>query len=230
MKRLVLGILIGVVLGFCVGYYINVPIYKISVYFNFTKDLIVTISVAIGAWVAVPGLNTWKKQFAGKEKYNSARNLLKGTYELRSALSYVRSPFMESSEMPEPPEDHHLSGTPDKRYLYGVSKAYETRWEKVIKASTSIDTELLEGEVLFGSDIRGKFENLIKLRQELYYNILLHLELINPDDDTTLTSNEKKTKRKILYGRGNEKDEFFNKIKEAISEIEDVLRPFITKL
>ena len=97
-----------------------------------TKDVVLTIAAAAGMYVAIRGLSTWNRQLKGGVEYELTRRLLRCTYRLREAIKSVRNPVMWSNEQPSPPDDEAKTMTQDQQRYYGLSKAYQNRWDKVV--------------------------------------------------------------------------------------------------
>ncbi len=56
------------------------------------------VSVLIGAWVAIYGINSWRREHAGKRRLELAEDALVLFYEARDTIRYIRSPISSSSE------------------------------------------------------------------------------------------------------------------------------------
>lgn len=192
------------------------------------KD-IVLISVAItGAIVAVKGLGTWKKQLTGKSEYELSRRILVSLFKYRDAIDGVRHPAMWVYEMPSPTVEEAKSMNDEQISFYGSSKAYQARWDKVQEQRTSLYTDLLEAEVIWGPELKDMFKVVYDLQHELFTCIRHHLELINPD--TPESKKEAVLKlvhknRDIMYDDlSDEPDEYKSDLLNEISHIENYLK------
>lgn len=203
----------------------------ISNYVSVTKDIVLTIAGGIGAYVALKGLNTWNRQLKGGVEYELTRRLLKLTYRLRDAIRNVRNPAMFGGEMPYPSSDEAKEMSRDQINYYGMSKAYQNRWDKVTQVSSDLQAELLEAEALWGADVHKQFEHLFKLRHELWMAVHFHLMAINPEQqNVTREAMNRILKREILYDlSGENEDEFSSEIAKAITPIETFLKPYLKK-
>jgi hypothetical protein len=183
----------------------------------YIKDAVSIFAPIVGLIIAGFGLKTWKRQLRGKSEYEIAKNLLKSTYKYREAINSVRHPFMDIAEMPEPPKDSPQSNEEKKRF-YGIAKAYENRWNKVVEVRIEIGTELLEAEVLWGNDIKERYKDLFNLEKKLFINLKHYLNNINPDASIKLSCDED-----IIYSKSigdeNAGDEYTNKLNKFINEI-----------
>lgn len=64
-------------------------------------DALYAISILIGIWVAIAGINNWRKEHAGKRKIELAEDSLALFYEAFDAINYLRHPFSYPSETEE---------------------------------------------------------------------------------------------------------------------------------
>ena len=131
------------------------------------KDIVLTIAAVIGGFVAVRGLRTWNRQLKGGVEYELTRRLLKYSYRFRDAISRVRNPLMWSSEMPTPPAEVGKAMSDEDLRYYGLSRAYQLRWDKVNEVRNDLQTELIEAEVLWGRVVYKQFQPLFTLQNEL---------------------------------------------------------------
>jgi hypothetical protein len=184
-------------------------------------------------YVAVRGLNTWNRQLKGGVEYDLTRRILKCTYRLREAIKAVRNPIMWANEQPSPPEEKAEGMSKDQLRYYGLSEAYQARWNGVFSVRSDLHTELLEAEVLWGRDIHTKFDPLFKLQQELYADIRSYLAVCNPDstqEARQATANIRRKRREVLYDEsGDAEDDFSKEVAAAISTIETHLKPHLRK-
>ncbi len=197
------------------------------------KDVLVAVAAAVGAAVAIRGLNTWNRQLKGSAEYNLARRILKVTYRLRDAMKSVRHPAMWGAEMPNPPAEEAKHMSSEEIYHYGQSRAYQTRWQRVSDVRTDLQAELLEAEVLWGGELNKLFEALFKLEHELFVAVQNHLSLCDPKVTQAMkTAIEKRqtNARDILYDSLEEKgDEFTKDVARAIVPIEEYLKPHLRR-
>lgn len=200
---------------------------------SIARDLIVTIAAAVGAVVAVCGLNTWNRQLKGGSEYELARRVLKRTYLLRDAFMRVRSPFMFATEMPKPPTVGDRVPTREEERYYGVSEAYQARWNRVIEARTELQSELLEAEVLWGKEAIKDFEPLFKLQGELLLAIQHLVFMLDPALSYEFKQARDKVqskRRDIVYENlGDDDDKFNNDVAASLSKIEARFKPHLRK-
>jgi hypothetical protein len=197
------------------------------------KDVVLTIAAVVGAYVAVKGLSTWNRQLKGGVEYELTRRLLKQTYRLREAIKGVRNPVMWAGEMPSPSPDKAAAMTKDQIRFYGMSSAYQKRWDKVAEVRTDLQTELLEAEAVWGREVHKQFDPVFKLQHELWVAVHSYVTACNPDSSEGMRDAMNKAirmNRDILYEiSGETEDEFSSDIAKAISSIESFLKPHLRK-
>lgn len=198
------------------------------------KDVAITSATLIGAWVAVQGLSTWKRQLKGSVEYELTRRLLRTTYRWRESIKAVRSPMVWAQEMPAPSDEESKSMSEAEIQHYGYATAYQRRWDKVVEARDALQTELLEAEVLWGKQVLDIYDVAFKLQSELYVYIYTRLESENPKTRPRM----REAKERVLENRRDvmhdfsapgEEDEFSRDLSTAISGIESFLQPHLRK-
>jgi len=193
---------------------------------------VITLGIAcFGVYVASEGLSTWKRQLTGQTKYELARRLLRCTYVLREALRDVRRPEILLDEKVLP-VDRALLSHDQVRYAV-TNTAYHNRWSKVLNARADLQTELIQGEVVWDKTVREKYEPLFELQQELLADVNAYLTQFDPD----ASAEQKAAAYAYRYdGRtvnfhlpGSRADPFWIDVDAAINEIEVYLKPHLGK-
>lgn len=205
----------------------------IAEYAIVAKDIVLTLAAVIGAYVALRGLSTWNRQLKGGVEYELTRRLLKQTYRLREAIKGVRNPVMWGGEMPYPNAEEVKDMSREQLRFYGLSNAYQKRWDKVTEVRADLQAELLEAEALWGQEIHNRFEPILKLQQELWVAVHFYITVCNPDaPQHTRDAREKamSKNRDILYDMSGEaEDEFTSDVTHAVRNIEAFLKPHFRK-
>lgn len=196
---------------------------------SLAKDLILSGAAITGAVVAIKGLGTWQRQLQGQSEYDLSRRLLVSLFKYRDSLNNVRNPFMWGNEMPSPSEGEAKLMTPEKIRFFETSKAYEVRWSKVSKERSSLYTDLLEAEALWGNELIDLFKIIFHLQNELFICINHYLEVINPDasnDSKKAIQSIRNKSRDIMYSDLSvQGDDFQKDLMASISNIEKYLKP-----
>lgn len=200
--------------------------------FSVAKDIALIGAATSGAYVAVKGLNTWRNQLKGQAEYELSRRLLVSLYKYRDEIDNVRHPMMLPHEMPYPPSDEAKEMNRDQIQFYGMSKAYQNRWDKLREQRTALYADLLESEAIWGTNLKEIFQKLFNLQHELFTEIRHHIELSNPATDSgkqDAIRNLRRKKREIMYGDTSEEgDDFKQEILGVVQEIENYLKPKLT--
>jgi hypothetical protein len=63
-----------------------------------TISLLRDLSLLIGIWVAIYGIDSWRREHKGKREIELAEDVLALFYEARDAIKYMRFPFSPSGE------------------------------------------------------------------------------------------------------------------------------------
>lgn len=193
---------------------------------SFLKDVVVVVAPATGAWVAVKGLNTWRRQLKGQSDYNLAKDVLINLYKYRDALFFVRHPLMTGTELTLP------EGVNEKELKYAevnylrTQTAYQNRWDKVVEVRSKLLTNIVEIEALWGADLAELLKVIFEHEKELMFNISCYLRVINPSihaDDKEF--DREHYDRKMLYDTlKDESDTFRVAFKKSLTPIENALR------
>lgn len=193
------------------------------------KDLMMGIAAYVGMLVAILGLTTWNRQLKGGVEYELARRLLKQTYRLRDAIRHAR-PSMTLIEPAQGAEGEPRLSRAEAEYR-GTVKFYQTLWDRVTEVHSDLKAELLEGEVVWSSDIHEKFQPLFALEHELYSAIRRQLVILNPSTnpetkEVYVSSHAKK--REVMYDLSDiDRDEFSDDVRDAIVVIENYIKPHL---
>ena len=197
------------------------------------KDVVLSCSGVIGAYVALKGLSTWNRQLKGGVEYDLARRLLRSAYQLREAIKGVRHPFMWSEEIPPPDAQKAASMSADAKRYSGLASAYQARWDKVAAVRTNLQTDMVEAEVLWGREIYDRCNSMFELQNELYRDVHSYLGLCNPNELPAMKealAKARQARRRVLYDlSSDELDDFSKDVNLAIEKIEDYLKPHLRK-
>lgn len=144
------------------------------------NSLASSFAYIVAAYVGIKGLSAWKAQLKGNQDYNLAKSLMFSVYKYQEAMNHLRSPAIWASEYPNfSPEE--LQMPQNVKRFKEVSHAYQKRWEKVGEIRPSIFEQTLEGQVIWGEEIRHLVEDLLKLEKKVMFALSNYLEVMNPD-------------------------------------------------
>lgn len=186
------------------------------------RDIVLSIVAVITATVAIIGINNWRNEGKARAQFEAARDFVTATLDVREALDDARVPLISYLEYPPPPDgddavDPHSGKT--LNYVYG------NRWTPVKKALETFREAAIAAEVLFGSEV-GEKANEIKRHAQCVaaaMNTIIEQAFQgNPDFEDAAY-------RKLVYSdahsaRGNTENERTKKLYDAVEAIQDFLR------
>lgn len=195
---------------------------------SIAKEFLVSIAAATTAIVAVLGLRSWSRELRGRTQFEVARQLIRATYRVRDELRYCRTPFIQGAEFPKdyPAVD---KGVKSEQESKAWAHIYQNRWEPVRDALRELDAQLLEAEALWGSDIRKAGDVLRQCARDLQ----VAMEAIIEDkavggenfkSDRDFANKMRSTAHASVTSQDNE---LTNTIQDAVSTIENFVRPYL---
>lgn len=187
------------------------------------KEIVLTISGALAAYVAVQGLGAWRRQLRGKSNHDLARNILIKLYKYQEAISGVRNPFLINSDIPE---NERQDKTPSQIQYLQYKKAYMERWGRVSEVRAELHPDLLEAVVLWGSKAKNICKPLFRLETELLITLRNDIRMRNPDssqEERDAAAKLNKNRRDILH-ETDENDPFKEDFNRELEKIELFLR------
>lgn len=200
-------------------------------FISFLKDVVVVAAPATGAWVAVKGLSTWRRQLKGQSDYNLAKDVLINLYKYRDALFFVRHPLMTGSELklPEGIEEKELKYA-EVNYLR-TETAYQNRWDKVVEVRSKLQTNIVEIEALWEADLAQQLKNIFVHEKDLMFNISCYLRVINPSIHAENKEFDREhVDRNMIYDTlKDESDTFRMAFKKTLTPFEDEMRGKLKK-
>lgn len=182
-----------------------------------------SLAALAGVIIAAMGLQTWRRQLLGRNEYEIARRFLRAAYKVRNEVANVRAPFVSSGEMAVAFQEAGVEpeGPTDPR---GEGLALQRRVNRLDDALADLEVEGLEAEVLWGRPALDAVLRIRNLVRELKSNIRIHLrETEHPPRAFDLERYEKRMA--LIYGVGDEEDDFWGIILDWVGSMEDLLRP-----
>mgnify|MGYP000486457425 CR=1 FL=1 len=197
----------------------------------FLKEIVLLIFGAIGSYVALQGLNTWKRQLKGKDEYELCKKVLIDLYKYNNSIKVVRNPAMFQYEYENPNDTIDFS---DKEKLFrNKTYAYQERWKKVEENRSKLNLSIMESKVYWDDNLEELFNPIFEFENKLFYAVQDQLLMSNPNQDDEykkyvgkLFYEEKKSK--ILYFLG-EKDKYYIELEDNIKKIEEFIRKKLKK-
>ena len=190
------------------------------------KDLLIGAAAVTTAAIAVYGVNRWRSELRGRAEFQTARELLRATYQVREKIRSVRAPFIAAQEFPEgySPIERHSEVKPADAW----AQVYRSRWKPLENALVELEAQQLEAEVLWGAAIREKSDNLLSCANELFVAIeAVVSDKANGGEDFKTDPGFGKDMKAIVSRRPKGKDQFGDKVLTAVAEVESEIRPHV---
>ena len=190
---------------------------------------VVTAAAAIWAiLIARRGLDTWRDQMRASTQYELARRCLLSTLRIRQAIQGFRGPAISPGEMREAAEKAGVD--PDSMDLHELlaksdEYVYVERWRPISEAYMALRADLLEAEVVFGSEWRKAADPLErtirKLRWGWYRFSRDKKRESSPKDSEKIDA--------LMYDMSSdtELDDFAAQVEAAVAHLEALARPHL---
>jgi len=186
------------------------------------KDVATLGLTLTGLVIAGMGLATWKKQIRGAKEFETAYNTNYSVLKLRAAIKHVRNPFVWATES-EKAIEHFKSKYPDQsekeRRERSQIYVYEMRWQKIIDASTELESHLLAAELLWGAEILALVRPITRKVSELNTNLNQNFEPDYPGIDRMKIHS-------VIYDGGHEdqEDAFGTQVNDLLQGVSTYLK------
>jgi hypothetical protein len=193
------------------------------------KDIITSLAAIVAGYVALAGVNAWRKQLTGKTEYEAARRLLKAIYTVRNAINLVRNPVMRGGEIIRASQQASID-IPSSQQMplpESVAAAYQERWKTVSGALTDLDAEAYEAEVLWGQDIRALLQPIYASATELYRALQIFVRFESQDQWQQDPVRDKRIRAIVFRLPDPNQDAFATSLSDSVKTVEQFLRPHI---
>lgn len=197
------------------------------------RDGVMMIAAGIASYVAIVGLNTWRKQLTGTTEYELAREVLRAVYKLRDRVDMLRThrrSFAEENKIDLEKAFQNQPRVNDQEFkLILQGEVLRLRWPAVQEALSEFELASIEAEVLFGPDVREKLDYLKEFVKQLANSCEVYYSFVERKE---LDKAEKIGK--FIFGSWEWNDEHtlltFNKPpKLSIDEVTKALIPYLKK-
>ena len=174
------------------------------------KDIVTIAATSVAAIIAILGFGTWRRQLVWKTKYDLAQRMARATHKIRDAIAQVRDPIGHESEGDQKDD---------------IKAMYKKRWQRVRDAFVELDTVSLEAEAIWGQIVKKNLTPLVQCASTLFSTIEIYLDKM---DHPQVNFSKDIRERQIIFGAPGETDNFFsNEISEAVSKVEQFLKPYL---
>lgn len=184
---------------------------------NEILNIIVKLIPLAGVWIAWQGLDTWRRQIKGTDKYKIASELLLEVYRVREGIGIVRTPLVQF----RPTDDKNVSK--EMNEFYGYVEAMERRWKELLEPVARLSLIALKAEVHLNKDIKEKVDELMKLVRELQVTYEQYLDVRRPGSGFKEPDDFDRDARKVLWAKPTD-DDYKERVLTSIRSIEDLAR------
>lgn len=196
--------------------------------FSIIKDTVLSAAACVTGGVALAGLGAWRKELSGRANFDVARQLARTTYIVRDQISYCRSPFTAAQEFPagyQGASSTRNSKEEGDAWVY----VYKNRWDPLGKAVQDFDAASLEAEALWGHDVKQQCMELRGCVRVLQVGIEMFVQ--DKRSGGQLFKNVQLAQRieSDIWDTQSDDNELTKRINAAISGIEGVLRPHLSR-
>jgi hypothetical protein len=190
------------------------------------KDVLVGAAAVTTAGVAIYGLNRWRSELRGRAEFQTARELMRATYQVRDQIRSVRAPFIAAQEFPEGYSS--LGGHSTVGLADAWVHVYRNRWKPLQRALIEMETQQLEAEVLWGKAIREKSDDLLSCANELFAAIeAVVSDKAQGGEDFRVDPEFGKDMKAIVSRRPKKEDHFGEKVLSAVEAVEAEVKPHV---
>jgi hypothetical protein len=193
------------------------------------RDVILTVAAAVGAFVALAGLRTWRHQLRGTAEYELARSMLRAVFSLRDSVRFLRSRVMRAHEFPSEGPSQQAGDVTQGQIAPDMEFAYQNRWIRVSEAMAQVDTQLFEAEVLWGDPFPTHAARIRRLIEDLRLNITEHLAFMRDPDLARRVGAEQINAVRTIAISQPENDGFARDFEDVLDQIQRVCRQHLRR-
>ena len=194
-----------------------------------SKDIVLACAALVTVSIAVYGVKSWSRELRGKASFEVACGLIRATYKFRDELGYSRSPWTSASEFPKDYSPMQRDRTPEKE-AEAWAYVFNNRWRPVAEAQLEFEAQVLEAEALWGSDIKLKTNELRQCARNL--RVAMEAMVVNEASGKENFNSDKEFGEEIksdVWAIKEDTNKLSRKIKSAVTEIEETVRPHIKR-
>ncbi|WP_159817602.1 hypothetical protein [Cyanobium sp. Copco_Reservoir_LC18] len=183
------------------------------------------ISILVGIWAAIYGINSWRREHRGKRQIELAEDALALFYEARDAIAGMRHPVSFSGEL-----DAIERGEGEPENVFTARRNASlifVRYERNSELFNKIHAMRYRFMALIGKEQAKPFEDLRNIENDLFQAARMLARLWPRDHFRTKADRDKHFNQivefeEIFWGVGGEEDPIEPRIQSVIDEIEAV--------
>ena len=196
-----------------------------------TIAILKELSLLIGIWVAIYGIDSWRREHKGKRQMELAEETLALFYEARDVIAYIRNIFSYSSETEgiEQGENESEERFEARKQASVVFKRYNERQELFNK----IHSMRYRFMAQIGKEKAEPFDELRKIVNEIFVSARMLSQLWSRRHFRTQEQEDKhyesiERHEAIFYEGIEEEDPIMPRIKKLVDEIEITCKAIIS--
>lgn len=164
-----------------------------------------TIAIAVFAFV---GFKLWKKQLKGKVEFELSSKILKSFYKIRDNISYVRNPFLTSTEINQDIIKNELKDKVNNELTHKQMQilVYNSRLYLLSSSMKELYIDVLESKVYWGDNIEKKYRAL----KSKIIDLQLNIEYFLYESDNIRNTDKWKSIQEIIYEKINDKNDKYS--------------------
>ena len=190
------------------------------------------ISLIIGIWVSIYGIDSWRREYIGKRRIELAESVLAMFYEAKDVISYIRSPFGFEGEGSSRKKKE--SETPEEAKLLDQAYVVFERYDKTKDVFNKLKSVRYQFMALHGTSAIKPFDELNKIVNNIFFaaRMLSTFWLRQgrvPMEEEQFEKHIKDMHKyeAIFWDEFDENDSINNKLSDVIKSIEEICRPII---
>jgi hypothetical protein len=193
-------------------------------------ELLNNISLFIGIWVAIYGIDSWRREHRGRRQVDLAEETLALFYEAKDAIAHMRSPIGYSNET-----DDVEKGKDESEASYGARKSASVvfkRYDQHVEVFNKIHAMRYRFMAQFGADRSRPFDELHKVVREILVAARMLANLWARDhfrNEEAIEKHHESVQKyeKIFWDSYGDEDPINPRLNEIISSIEKSCREII---
>lgn len=208
---------------------------NVNITVEIIKDLptiVASVAAIIASIVAIYGINSWRQEFKGKRQIELAEDTLALFYQVRDAITDIRSPFSYAEEgstrQPAGNETKEQKEARDRAHVaFERFKKHQEVFNKLHSMRYRFMAEIGKDEAAPFEEIRNIINEILisaKMLANLWAEGMWHYK---PETQEKHYENIRKHEA-IFWWSSPEKDEINKRVNETISAIEKTCKNIIT--
>lgn len=194
-------------------------------------EVIKNISVLIAIWVAIYGIDSWRREHRGKRQIELAEDTLALFYEARDAISHIRHEAGFSSETEEVERGDHE--TDEKYEARKKASVVFFRYNQHSDLFNKLHAMRYRFMSLIWKNEAEPFEDLRKIENDIFLSARMLAQLwardhFRTDEQWEKHNNHIRRHEDVFWSTGEEDDPIEQRVQKVIADIEKICGAVIT--